>query len=208
MFAVFKEDFNMRNALVAAGLFLFLPLSLLAQDGAGPYPAPKAEVVGAYSFVHMEQSSMNGWMFSLAGNVNNNLGIVGEASGHYNRESSTNSLGTASSKLTFHSILAGPRITERRYKWISPFVHGLFGFTRVNASLSQTVTNSPTATSENDVSGFTMALGGGLDITNDPRFFIRLIQADYFLIRADRFKHEGARISAGLVLRFGRRESY
>ncbi|MBF8305263.1 MAG: hypothetical protein HW398_451, partial [Acidobacteria bacterium] len=117
----------MRNALVAAGLFLFLPLLLLGQDGPGPYPAPKAEVVGAYSYVHMEERSMNGWMFSLAGNVNNNLGIVGEASGQYNRESSTNSLGTASSKLTFHSFLAGPRITERRYKWISPFVHGLFG---------------------------------------------------------------------------------
>lgn len=198
----------MRNALVAAGLFLFLPLLLLGQDGPGPYPAPKAEVFGGYAYVHLEESSMNGWIFSLAGNVNNNLGIVAESSGHYNRESSTNSLGTASSKLTFHSFLAGPRITERRYKWISPFVHVLFGFTRVNASLSQTVTGAPTATSDNDVSGFTMALGGGLDITNDPRFFIRLIQADYYLIRADRVKHEGARISAGVLLRFGRRESY
>lgn len=198
----------MRNILAAAGLFLFLPLLLLGQEGPGPYPAPKAEVFGGYSFVRLEGNSMNGWDFSLAGNVNNNVGIVGEFSGHYNRESSTNALGTSSSELTFHSFLAGPRITERRYKWISPFVHGLFGFTRVNASLSQSITGAPTATSENDLSGFTMALGGGLDITNDPRFFIRLIQADYFLIRADRFKHEGARISAGILFRFGRRETF
>lgn len=198
----------MRNVVLTAGLLVFLPWALLGQEGPGPYPAPKAEVFGAYSFGHLEESSMHGWLFSLAGNVNNNVGIVGEASGLYNRESSTNALGTSKSKLTFHSFLAGPRITERRYKWISPFVHGLFGFTRVNAELSQSIEGSPTATSENDVSGFTMALGGGLDITNDPRFFIRLIQADYYLIRADRVKHEGVRISTGLLLRFGRRETF
>ena len=197
-----------RNVLVAAGLLLSLPWSLLGQEGPGPYPAPKAEVFGAYSLVHLEGTDMSGWNFSLAGNLNNNLGIVGEASGHYNRESSTNALGTTSSKLTFHSFLAGPRITERRYKWISPFVHSLFGFTRVNAKLSQSITGAPTASSQNDVSAFALALGGGLDITNDPRFFIRLIQADYFLVRADKIKHEGLRISAGLLLRFGRRETF
>ncbi len=53
-----------------------------------------------------------------------------------------------------------------------------------------------------------MALGGGLDLTANDRFFIRLIQADYFLIRADRIKHEGLRVSAGIVLRFGRRETF
>ena len=75
----------MRNILAAAGLFLFLPLLLLGQEGPGPYPAPKAEVFGGYSFVRLEGNSMNGWDFSLAGNVNNNVGIVGEFSGHYNR---------------------------------------------------------------------------------------------------------------------------
>jgi hypothetical protein len=197
----------MRNAVLAAGLFFLVPLTLLGQ-AQDPYPATKVEVYGGYSLLHLEERSSNGWAFSVAGNVNNNVGIVGEASGHYNRESSENAAGTIDSKLNFHSFLAGPRITERRYKWISPFVHGLFGFTRVNAKLEQTQTGAPDSSSTNDVSGFTMALGGGLDITADERFFIRLIQADYFLIRADRFKHEGARITAGIVVRFGRREIF
>jgi opacity protein-like surface antigen len=197
----------MRNAVLATGLFLLVPLTLLGQSR-DPYPAPKAEFYGGFSYIHLEQTDLTGWNISLAGNVNNNVGIVGEASGHYNRESSSTAAGTTDSKLNFHTFMAGPRITERRYKWISPFVHGLFGFTRVNAELSQTEEGAPTVSSQNDVSGFTMALGGGLDITTDDRFFIRLIQADYFLIRADRVKHEGARVSAGLVVRFGRRETF
>lgn len=198
----------MQNVLVAAGLLLFLPLSLLGQEGPGPYPAPKAEVFGAYSFVHLEETSMNGWNFSLAGNLNNNLGIVAESSGHYSTESSETILGTAESKLRFHSFLAGPRVTERKYKWITPFAHALFGFTRVNAKVTLSGNPATAGTTKDDVSGFSMALGGGLDITNDPRFFIRLIQADFFLIQADRIKHEGLRISAGLLLRFGRRETF
>ncbi len=197
----------MRNAVLAAGLFVFLPSSLLGQ-ARDPYPAPKAEFYGGYSYIHLEQTDMSGWAISLAGNLNNNLGIVGEASGHYNRESSVTGAGTTSRRLNFHSLLAGPRITERRYKWISPFTHALFGFTRVNSSLGQSQAGAPSTASRLDLSGFTMALGGGLDVTADDRFFLRLIQADYLLIRADRFKHEGLRVSAGVLVRFGRRENF
>ena len=127
----------MRKAVVAAGLFLFLPLSLLGQDAQDPYPAPKAEIFGGYSYVRLEGTDMSGWNLSVAGNVNNNLGIVAEASGHHNTEASETILGTEKNKLTFHSFLAGPRVTERKYKWISPFAHILAGFTRVNAKVTR-----------------------------------------------------------------------
>ena len=197
----------MRNAVLVAGLFVFLPLSLLGQ-AQDPYPAPKAEFYAGYSFIHLEQTNLSGWNISFAGNVNNNLGIVAEASGHYNRESSVTAAGTTNSRRNFHTFLAGPRITERRYKWLSPFTHALFGFTRVNDSLGQSQVGAPSSSSRSDVSGFTMALGGGVDLTVADRFFIRLIQADYLLIRADRIKHEGLRISAGILFRFGRRETF
>jgi hypothetical protein len=170
----------MRNAVLAAGLLVFLPLSLLGQ-AQDPFPAPKMEVFAGYSLLRI---------------------------GHYNRESSTTGAGTIDSKLNFHSFLAGPRFTERRYKWISPFTHALFGFSRVNGELSQSLTGAPSTSSKNDVTGFAMALGGGLDLTMRERYFIRLIQADYFLVRADKIKHEGARISAGILVRFGRRETF
>ena len=197
----------MRNAVLAAGLLVFLPLSLLAQ-AQDPFPAPKAEVFAGYSLLHIDGSDANGWGFSVAGNLTNNLGLVADASGNYNRESSTTGAGTTKSRLNFHTFMAGPRLTERRYKWINPFTHALFGFSRVNGSLGQALTGAPATSSKNDVSGFAMSLGGGMDITTDERIFIRLIQADYFLVRADKIKHEGLRISAGILIRFGKRETY
>jgi hypothetical protein len=101
--------------------------------------------------------------------------------------------------LNFISAMGGLQVTDRsRAPW-APFAHALFGATRVNADLTvgQTTTN-------NSVTGFTTALGGGLDLLMGP-VAIRLIQADFLLIRADDFKHEGARISSGLVWRFGQR---
>ena len=196
----------MQKAVVAAGLLIFLPLSLRGQSNQNPHPTPKAELFGGYSLVHLEGTSMNGWNASLAGNFNRNLGIVGDVGAHYNRESSRGLAGTAKSSLTFHTFLAGPRITERKYKWLTPYAHALFGYARVNAKLTQTQSGAPTLSVRNDVNGFAMALGGGLDINGDERYFIRLLQADYFLIRSDRIKHEGLRISAGVLVRFGRRE--
>ena len=195
----------MRKAVVAVGLLVLLPWTLLAQYDQLPHPAPKAELLGGYSLVHLEGSDMNGFSASLTGNLNKNLGLVADFGRHTNRESALSVLGTAKSELTFHSFMAGPRITERKYKWISPFTHALFGMTRVNAKLRLSGNPATAGTTSDDVTAFSMALGGGLDISADDRYFIRLLQADYFLIRSDKIKHEGLRLSAGVLLRFGRR---
>ena len=197
----------MRTAVVRAGLFLLLPVSLMGQSNRMPFPTPKVEAMGAYSLVHMEGRDMNGWNGSLAGNLNKNLGIVADVSAHYNTESSTGILGTTESRLVFHTFLFGPQISDRSNKWLTPFVHALFGGSRVNTRLTRTG-NPATATSVSDsVTGFAMALGGGLDINANENVFFRLIQADYFLVRADQVKHEGARISAGILFRFGKRDN-
>ena len=195
----------MRKAVVAVGLLVLLPWSLLAQNDQLPHPTPKAELFGGYSLVHLEGSDMNGFSASLAGNLNKNLGIVGDFSRHQNRESSLSILGTAKTELTFHSFMAGPRITERKYKWITPFTHALFGMTRVNAKLRLSGNPATAGTTSVDETGFSMALGGGFDVSADERYFIRLVQADYFLIRSDKLKHEGLRFSAGVLVRLGRR---
>lgn len=195
----------MRKAVVAVGLLVLLPWSLLAQNDQLPHPTPQAELFGGYSLVHLEGNAMNGFSASLAGNLNQHLGIVGDFSRHTNRESSLGVLGTEKRELTFHSFMAGPRITERKYKWITPFTHALFGMTRVNAKLRRSGNPATAGTTAEDQTGFSMALGGGLDITTDERYFIRLVQADYYLIRSDKIKHEGLRFSAGVLVRFGRR---
>lgn len=195
----------MRTVVQWAGWFLLLPLPLLGQYAPAPHPTPKAELFGGYSYVRLEGMDMNGWNLSLAGNVNKNLGIVADASGYYNHETTTDSLGTTESKLNFHSFLAGPRVTERSIKWLTPFAHTLFGMTRVNGELTFTPSSGAAASTSNDQTAFTMALGGGLDINASDHIFYRLIQVDYYLIRADKLKHEGARISAGILFRLGRK---
>ena len=196
----------MQKAVVPAALFFLLPLSLMGQLNQNPYATPKAELMGGYSLIHLEGRDMNGWNASLAGNVNKNLGIVADVSGHYSTESSSGLPASTESKLNFHSFLAGPRVTERSYKWLTPFAHALFGASRVNARATRSGSQVTASSASNDLTGFAMALGGGLDINASDRFFFRLIQADYFLIRADKVKHEGLRISAGILFRFGKRE--
>jgi hypothetical protein len=56
--------------------------------------------------------------------------------------------------------------------------------------------------------GFAMAIGGGLDVPFHRHFALRVVQADYLLTRFDSVtgspaKQNSARISAGVVIRFG-----
>ena len=196
----------MGKAVLRAGWLLLLPVSLLAQSNAKLFSTPKGELYTGYSFVQMEGKSMHGWNVSATGNVNKNLGIVGDFSGNYNSEKTTAGSTVTSSNLTFTNVMGGLRVSDRSLRSFTPFAHMLFGMTRVNAQVDTTVPGSPTSSFNNDVTGFSTALGGGLDLNLREGFFVRMFQADYFLIRASGFKHEGARVSAGIVWRFGQRQ--
>jgi hypothetical protein len=53
---------------------------------------------------------------------------------------------------------------------------------------------------------FAWAVGGGVDVSVNERFAVRLFQADYINTRTDGFSGKAvnnARISGGLVFRFG-----
>jgi len=191
----------MGKAVLRAGLWLLLPVSLLAQTSG----TPKGEMYTGYSFVRIEGSNLHGWNLAPVGNVNKHLGIVGDVAGHYNSESATVGTAETSSNLTLHSAMAGLRVSDRSLGGLMPFAHALFGFTRVNAEVTVNQPGVPVSTDSNDVTGFSSALGGGLDLGMSPSMALRLFQVDYLLIRSDGFKHEGVRASVGLVWRFGRR---
>ena len=195
----------MGKVVLRAGLWLLVPASLLAQGNAGLPATPKAELAAGYAYVRIEGSDLHGWNVSLAGNVNRNLGIVGDFAGHYNSEKSTIGTATTSSNLTLTSVMAGLRVSERSNRMFTPFAQALFGMTRVNADLTVDQPGTTSSTATNDVTGFSSAVGGGLDIRLGETVAFRLFQADYLLIRSDGFKHEGARISTGIVWRFGQR---
>jgi hypothetical protein len=139
--------------------------------------AQKAEVFGGYQYTHLEPSTnINGWNGALTGNINHYLGVTADFSGTYG------------SGLKYHTYMFGPVVSAGKGS-ISPFVHALFGGATASGGGIST-------------SGFSMALGGGVDLGSKPLSF-RLIQADWLY---DRFSgissSKNFRASSGLVFRF------
>ncbi|HYL76327.1 MAG TPA: outer membrane beta-barrel protein [Bryobacteraceae bacterium] len=162
---------------------------------------PQVEVSGSYSYIRANAANsagsfnLNGASGSVAYNVSDRFSVVGDVGGY--RFSGLPS-GLSSTMYTF---LFGPRYSFRKVRRFTPFAHVLLGVGRVNAS------SGGIDAGEN---GFSMAMGGGLDLPFRRRFALRVIQAEYLLTRFDRVTGDSAtqndlRISAGLVVRFGSR---
>ena len=176
--------------------------------------AQGGEIFGGYSYLRSSSASgynTNGWEGSLTGNFNRFLGVEVDLSDHYNTPPGLTSY---SNGLNF---LFGPHFAYRGIPRINPFVHFLAGGTRGShqppAPLAQQ--NLPTVSGPCPAPGcpvlgplqqtaFTAGLGGGVDLKASRFLWIRLIQADYL---REYFSHDtqnDARISFGVVLRFGR----
>jgi len=150
---------------------------------------PKAEVFGGYSW---SGGNFHGWNASLTGNLNKRFGIVADFSGHYGSE-----LGLVRVEQHAHSFLFGPRLSFRG-KRLTPFVYGLFGTTRFAESAVISGQRLSAVST-----GFSLAIGGGLDLKVNDRVAIRAFQLDYFRpIVNDEPNHRG-RLAFGVVLRLG-----
>ncbi len=153
---------------------------------------PQVELYGGYSWAG---GNFHGWNASATFNINERFGVVADFSGH----SGSSRVGNVfEERQRAYSFLFGPRVSFRKRKRVQPFVYALFGGSRLKITetfLGQTATASDT--------GFTMALGGGLDIRVNRRLAVRAFQLDYlrptFFNEAD----NRGRLSFGLVLRLG-----
>jgi opacity protein-like surface antigen len=181
---------KMANVAFMLGLLTALGTPAMAQG-----LAPKAEVFGGYSYLRESVAgsgfNFNGGSGSLAVNPTNWLGIVGDVGGYHLNESG---LG-----VTLITFMAGPRISFRTGGRMTPFAQALFGGAHVNASFSG---------SSGSDNAFATALGGGLDYNVGTHIAIRLIQAEYLLTKFNdglNNRQNNARISAGIVFRFGGR---
>jgi hypothetical protein len=170
-----------------------------AQQASGS--TPQFEVSGAYSYVHASAANsggsynLNGGSASLAYNFSDRIGAVADV-GAYRFSGLPSGLDS-----TMYTYLFGPRFTFRKVSGLTPFAQVLLGGGRLNAS------SGGLSAGEN---GFSMAMGGGLDLPFRRRFALRIIQAEYLLTRFDRVTGASAtqndvRVSAGLVIRFGSR---
>jgi len=175
----------LKRALCSMCLVFLISALAMSQE------LPKAEVFGGYSW---SGGNFHGWNAALTGNINKRFGIVADFSGHYGSE-----LGLVRVDQHAHSFLFGPRVSFRG-KRLTPFVYGLFGATRF--AESAVISGQRLSAVSN---GFSLAIGGGLDIQVNDRIAIRVFQLDYFRPIVNDEPNNRGRLAFGVVLRLGKK---
>lgn len=214
----FKFSSFTKACLFLTTLFFCCSLKIYAQD------TPKVEIFGGYSYVkrdatNLDRINTHGWNAAVTINLNNWLGVVADASGHYG------SLPVFKELHHTHTFLFGPQVTYRKSEKITPFGHALFGVSNnpprvlyasiipAQAGITTQEFGSGTAQGIPILAGnenaFTMALGGGVDLKINKLIAVRLLQADYLITTHDSplpafgsIRHD-PRLSTGVVFRFG-----
>jgi hypothetical protein len=136
------------------------------------------EAFGGYQYTHLQPNlNLNGWNASVAGNVSSWFGVKLDLSGAYK------------SGGKMQTYMVGPVFSIRKAKRITPFAHALAGGT--------------TFWGDGSTTGFSMAVGGGLDVNVSDHFAVRVLQADWFPFRSGPdWVKENMRVSTGVVFRF------
>jgi opacity protein-like surface antigen len=224
----------------AAITLAFLTASFAhAQDA-----TPKVQVFGGYSLLHEDsgrltgstldfnlrqfpntfdvRTNFNGWNAEGQYNFDHWVGVAVDFSGYYGSPMIVRSPSTVSGvpNGNSYSILAGPVVSYRAFKKMTPFAHALFGWQRTSVSASTfTGTSTPLSSSSTAFNDFTMALGGGVDYKIYRRFDLRLVQLDWYhtslnlnsfygnifdtsLFQGLATRERNLRVSAGIVLKF------
>lgn len=152
---------------------------------------PVADVGVGYGFIEVPQGftfMMHGGNAAVAVNANNWLGFVGDF-GAYHAHPGVS--------LTTETYIFGPRFSYRALDRFTPFAQLLFGGQHASA-----VTTGFTDASN----AFAIGAGGGFDVDLDRRGRIALRpQVEYFGFHAKGVTTTTARLSIGIVFRFGKK---
>ena len=178
---------------------LFL-MALLANASLGQVPS--GNVFVGYSYLSMDtnnasRANLNGWEGSVEKKIFPFVSLVGDFSGHYGTEQSTQVIfppgvvGLLSTQAKLHSLLVGPRVSISVHG-VRPFAHVLVG----GALLSQ----SNSGATVNDAS-FATAVGGGVDFKL-LKFAGWRVQGDLLHTQLFGNGQSNVRISTGLVFHF------
>src|SRR3989442_2839285 len=125
----------MRRIPFLLGLFLILALPALAQESPS---APAAELYAGYAYGRLNtglvtandhQHNLNGWNAQVAANLNHWLGLVFDYSGY----TGTPIVAGGPVDQRIQAFMGGPRVTWRGHGRGDPYVHTLFGATRIHA---------------------------------------------------------------------------
>jgi opacity protein-like surface antigen len=186
----------MKRAGLVLGLVLLTVIPATAQ-------APRFEFAGGYTFMRDQDRSEDfpaGWIASVAGNVNDWIGIVSEV-GFSHRTCNDCQRGPFTSEtfrgtdrdLRVFTFMAGPRTTWRALSAVTPFAQILLG----GAHISGGVQFDGALTT-----GFSYQPGGGVDLNLRPNLGVRL-QGDYRIVRTQGHNTNASRFVVGVVWRQG-----
>jgi opacity protein-like surface antigen len=178
-------------AVAAIGLFLF-SIPSFAQE----VIYPKVEAFGGFSMSSIpglvptydpttgaptsySRKSFMGWQASAGFNLTHNLGIVADFGGQYGTIPSATVLGVTipSISMNTYQFLFGPQLSFRKPR-VTPFVHALFGASRLGAGSSATIVGLPVTVGASST-GLGLGFGGGLDINVSDRLALRVPQFDW-----------------------------
>ena len=150
---------------------------------------------GSIDLNHGGNTSMNGFEATLEGKVLPHIGLVADFSGHYgDRGDFPTSTSTASVAGSEYDFLFGPRVSLSVSRF-RPFAEALFGGSHVSVSGRDGLHYSASDT------GFTYALGGGLDYKVWGPVGWRF-QGDFVQTRFFGNTQNDGRFSTGIVLHF------
>ena len=181
--------------LVWGTLFLLVLLG-----GACLAQVPSGNVFVGYSYLSADtnlssRANLNGWEVSVEKKIFPFVGLVGDFSGHYGTELSTQFQipgvgGTFTVDTKLHNLLIGPRVSVSVHG-VRPFAQALFGAAVISQS------NGGVAS---DVS-FATAVGGGVDFKL-MKFAAWRVQGDLLHTQLFGNTQNNVRISTGLVFHF------
>jgi opacity protein-like surface antigen len=170
---------------------------------------PKNQFFAGYSFnsadintltIDPHRTAQNGINLEYTRNITRHVGITGDASAHFHRETRSATGGTFTSKRDQYFLLGGLQFKTGNGKRVQPFAHALFGASLFRGFTSNIRTTGNVYTFD-DATSFAMALGGGLDVQLSGRIDVRLIQADYAPTFFGSGRQNNFRLSFGLVFK-------
>ena len=170
---------------------------------------PKNEFFAGYSYqsadintltIDPQRTSQHGVNLEYTRNVTRNLGITGDFSAHFHRDSTSSSGSTFSRQRDQYYLLGGPQFKVHSESGVQPFVHALFGVSLFRGFTSN-ITPSGNVFTIDEATSFGMALGGGVDIPASKRIDVRLFQVDYSPTHFGSGWQHNVRLSIGIIFK-------
>ncbi len=170
---------------------------------------PKNEFFAGYSYhsadintltIDPHRTGQNGVNLEYTRNITRHIGLSGDASAHFHRESRSTGTGTFTSKRDQYFLLAGLQFKAGNSSRVQPFAHALFGASLFRGFTSDIRTSGNVFTID-DATSFAMAFGGGVDIRLNKRIDLRMIQADYTPTFFGSGRQNNFRVSVGVVFK-------